>query len=496
MSRKQNLAGVVALALFAGVISSRHALKLTGTNLGTSASDMVTFLSILAFGPHAGVILAAVDMSLSSKRLRLRPTLCAFNISNGTLSFFIAGTAYAASSNYIGGHPLSRGLGQDILVFAAPLIVLALVHYSLSSFVAVSMARIAFGRGLRATLLNKLPWEPMSFVASAAAAGVVNYVAVNRGLIVAAVTLVLVLPVPILIYYTFKTYRDKLEDQDRHYTELTAINDSILEMLAMAIDAKDQTTHDHIQRVRLFARRMGEIVGLSKHEIEALKAGALLHDIGKIGVPAYILNKPGKLTEHEFEQMKMHTIIGADMLSNVKFQYPVVPIVRHHHERWDGKGYPDGLKANDIPMTARILTLVDNYDALRSDRPYHKALGQQETLDYIRDNAGKFFDPKLVETFLSIVDDLESQASQINLEEIRKPVIPESSALHEAEPAAGFATGPIKLDRAAAALHSIAETNQRVTALYELARNLAGAFSLEDTTAVLANRMAKLIPFT
>src|SRR5262249_58699991 len=124
-----------------------------------------------------------------------------------------------------------------------------------------------------------------------------------------------------------RSYRDKPDQQDQHYKEVTDINDSILEMLAMAIDAKDDVTHDHIQRVKLFARRMGEAVGLSELEIEALKAGALLHDIGKIGVPAYILNKPGKLTEHEFEQQKMHTIIRADMLSNVYFRYPVLPIL-------------------------------------------------------------------------------------------------------------------------------------------------------------------------
>jgi diguanylate cyclase (GGDEF)-like protein/putative nucleotidyltransferase with HDIG domain len=356
------------------------------------------------------------------------------------------------------------------------------------------MVRFGTGTSILKTIGMKFPWEPASYLAAATVAGIVSYVATHYSLASAAVVFVLALPVPILVYYTFRSYRDKLDSQDKHFKELTDINDSILEMLAMAIDAKDQTTHDHIQRVKLFARRMGDLVGLSEAEIEAVKAGALLHDIGKIGVPSYILNKPGKLTEHEFEQMKLHTIIGAEMLSNINFRYPVVPIVRHHHERWDGKGYPDGLKGDQIPITARILTLVDNYDALRSDRPYHKAMSREEALDYIRKNAGVFFDPSLVEIFLGRIDELEVEAASFKSQVKRLNGV-DSLALKAATPAAGLDTSE-KQNRVTAVLNSIAESNQRVSALYELARNLAGAFSLEDTTAILTNRLSKIIPFT
>jgi diguanylate cyclase (GGDEF)-like protein/putative nucleotidyltransferase with HDIG domain len=348
-------------------------------------------------------------------------------------------------------------------------------------------------RGARvAPVRDTLPWEPMTYIACATIAGLVNYAYVNKGLLTTAVVLFLVLPVPVIIYYTFKTYKEKLSEQDTHHKELTGIYDSILEMLAMAIDAKDDVTHDHIQRVKLFACRMGQAVGLSELEIEALKAGALLHDIGKIGVPAYILNKPGKLTEHEFEQMKLHTVIGADMLSNVPFRYPVVPIVRHHHERWDGRGYPDGLAGEHIPMTARILTLVDNYDALRSDRPYKTGMTREEALRFIEDNAGSFFDPRLVSLFLSMVDDLEAEAAAFKPPPNNKR---REAAIARSSPAAGYEVSP-KLDRAAKALSGIAETNQRVTALYEMAKTLASHLSLEDTVAILANRLSKLVPFT
>ncbi|HXG94314.1 MAG TPA: HD domain-containing phosphohydrolase [Blastocatellia bacterium] len=484
------------LALVIALTSARHPIAFPGTNTSVSVSEALMFLGVIALGPYHGVLLGAVEMIVVSRQLRLKMSLWLFNISNVTISFFIAGKIYYALSAYLATHEFATGAGQTLVAFALPLVALAFTHYSLHIVVLMLMSFVR-GRQVAGVARDTLPWEPVTYLACATVAGMVNYAFSNKGLIITLAIMLLVLPIPVIIYYTFKTYHDKLGEQEHHYQELTNIYDSILEMLAMAIDAKDDVTHDHIQRVKLFARRMGEIVGLSELEIEALKAGALLHDIGKIGVPAYILNKPGKLTEHEFEQMKMHTIIGADMLSNVDFRYPVVPIVRHHHERWDGRGYPDGLAGEKIPITARILTLVDNYDALRSDRPYKTGMTKQEALDYIKQNAGTFFDPKLVEIFLSIVDQLEEEAAAACLKEpVRnKRTRAESLALSKAKPAAGFDAAP-PVNRAAAALNSIAETNQRVTALYEMSRTLSSILPLEDTVAILANRLSKLLPFT
>jgi len=371
------------LALVIALTTARHPITFPGTYTSVSVSEALMFLGLLMLGPYHGVLLAAVEMLVASRYLRLKFSLNVFNVSNVAISLYAAGKIYFSLSDYLVLNPVMTGLGQHLLVFALPLVALALAHFSIHIIVLLLMS-LARGRGIKDVVQDTMPWEPVTYLACATIAGIVNYAFVNKGIVTTLIIMVLVLPIPIIIYYTFKTYHDKLGEQEHHYHELTNIYDSILEMLAMAIDAKDDVTHDHIQRVKLFARRMGELVGLSALEIEALKAGALLHDIGKIGVPAYILNKPGKLTEHEFEQMKMHTIIGADMLSNVDFRYPVVPIVRHHHERWDGKGYPDGLKGDEIPITARILTLVDNYDALRSDRPYKTGMTREEALDYIK----------------------------------------------------------------------------------------------------------------
>jgi diguanylate cyclase (GGDEF)-like protein/putative nucleotidyltransferase with HDIG domain len=491
---------VCVLALLSVIVafaSSRHSLELKSTHSGVSIANCLVYLLVIVYGPYEAVLVAAVDAFVGSRRLRSRPLVSLFNISNITTSVFVAGSIFRFAGGYLRIHGPGFGPAHPILVFALPLIGLALTHYVCNYTSLALMLKLVFGTPFRNSIWRKLPWEPMAYIAEATAAGVVYHVALNYDLITVGVTLVLAIPVPILIYYTFKAYKDRLEERDRHYKELTDINDSILEMLAMAVDAKDQTTHDHLQRVKLFARRLGEILGISEADMNALKAGALLHDIGKIGVPAYILNKPGKLTQHEFEQMKMHTIIGADMLSNIKFGYPVAPVVRHHHERWDGQGYPDGLAGEQIPITARILTLVDCYDALRSDRPYHKAMTREKALKYLADNKEVFFDPNLVDIFISEVDDLEAQAARFK-SEAKKLSQTTSAALRSAIPATGLDTSDTsrRQNRVTAALNTIAEANQRVSELYEITRNLAGAFSLDDTSAILSNRLSKLLPFT
>ncbi len=498
--------GLLLLALFALVIaitSARHPISIPGSYTSVSLSEALTFLAVMLLGPYQAAALAALDTLLVSRQLKCKISRYVFNVSNMTISVFLSGVAYKALDGYFRRQWDSLATDRVLIALALPLVSLALTHYVINLGFLAIWVKLTHGSKVQTTVKQTLPWEPVTYLAEAAVAGLVTYTAANHGIPTTMMTLVLALPVPILIYYTFKSYQEKLLDQHSHYKELSDINDSILEMLAMAIDAKDQTTHDHIQRVKHFARRIGQIINLSEAEIEALKAGALLHDIGKIGVPAYILNKPGKLTEHEFAQMKMHTIIGADMLSNINFRFPVVPIVRHHHERWDGKGYPDGLRGEQIPLTARILTLVDNYDALRSDRPYHKAMTRDQALEYIKQNSGTFFDPALVEVFVVSVDRLEEEAATIVSSLADKkdghdgPARSQVGlqAFRSARPAAGLAAAP-RVNRAAAALASIAETNQRVADLYEMARTLASSLSLEDTAAVLSNRLSKLIPFT
>src|SRR5262249_18426529 len=189
--------------------------------------------------------------------------------------------------------------------------------------------------------------------------------------------------------------------------ELNRLYLSTIETLAMAIDAKDQVTHGHIRRVQAHATSLAKTVGVRDSSLlKAIEAAALLHDMGKLAVPEYILNKPGKLTEAEFEKMKLHASVGADILSAIDFPYPVVPIVRHHHENWDGSGYPSGLRGTEIPIGARILSVVDCFDALTSDRPYRPRLSDNEAIQILLERRGTMYDPFVVDTFIGVYHEL------------------------------------------------------------------------------------------
>ncbi|HYO90535.1 MAG TPA: HD domain-containing phosphohydrolase, partial [Pyrinomonadaceae bacterium] len=215
---------------------------------------------------------------------------------------------------------------------------------------------------------TKLCWPVMLAIAIACAAALI-YEAITK---FDFLYLLLGAPLVLVTYATYKIYIERVKEKTREASEMGRLHLATVEALATAIDARDQTTHYHVRRAQIYAAGMGQVFCLSEQEIEALKAGALLHDIGKLAVPDHILNNPGRLTTQEFERMKVHTTVGAEILSRVDFPYPVVPIVRHHHEQWNGLGYPDGLKGEEIPITARIITVVDCFDSVREDRPFRR----------------------------------------------------------------------------------------------------------------------------
>jgi len=177
----------------------------------------------------------------------------------------------------------------------------------------------------------------------------------------------------------------------------------IVKALAQAIEAKDPYTHGHSERVMQYSLMIAQKFGLSKEEKDSLRYAAILHDIGKIGVRGIILNNPNGLTTEEYGEVRRHPIIGENIISPIELLQPIRPLIRHHHEWYNGKGYPDGLSKEDIPLGARILAVVDAYDAMKSDRPYRKALTEEKAIQELRQGSSTQFDPKLVEVFLEIL---------------------------------------------------------------------------------------------
>jgi putative nucleotidyltransferase with HDIG domain len=188
-----------------------------------------------------------------------------------------------------------------------------------------------------------------------------------------------------------------------------------VETLAIAVDAKDQVTHGHIRRVQRHTVAVARALGASAPlDLRALEAASLLHDVGKLAVPDYVLNKPGALTHAEFERMKQHAAKGAEILAAVDFPYAVVPVVRHHHEQWNGQGYPDGLAGEDIPFGARVLSVVDCFDAVTSDRPYRRKMTDAEGIEILKARRGTMYDPRVVDMFISLIPQLREEDRRID----------------------------------------------------------------------------------
>jgi diguanylate cyclase (GGDEF)-like protein/putative nucleotidyltransferase with HDIG domain len=284
-------------------------------------------------------------------------------------------------------------------------------------------------------------------------------------------------------------------ERRQHAEDMATIHMNTIESLAIAIDAKDQTTHGHVRRTQLYATKMGELFKVSEAELRALHAGALLHDIGKLAVPEYILNKPGKLTEAEFAKMKIHPTVGGDILKRVNFPYPVEDIVRYHHEKWDGSGYPKGLKGEAIPLVARIISVVDFYDATRCDRPYRKGMKREESLALLRSMVGSAFDPKVVQTFIKHVEEFDRM---IDSQDIKEQVAstPTFDDKTSTKPDAGLAPDILGVsEEIAAGFRSISEAQREVFALHEIAQTIGSSLNLSDTVTLIANKLRAIVPF-
>lgn len=387
---------LAALAL----VASRFPLRMPGRDAWFSISDTFYLASALLFGPGPATLTIAVDSMLMThafKTFSIRRLL--FNLGAPTIAFWIGAQVFQQLS---GPHPL---FGADVAVdtLVVPIACFALVYYALNS----GMLSVAIALDKRTS--------PFAVWRSHFAMMSVNYFASGSiALLVILLTqyfsifaLVAVIPLLATISLATRSWTGRIEDAEKHVATVDKLYLSTIGALSTAIEAKDGVTSSHIHRVQHYAMGLAKALGgLDEQTLKAIQAAALLHDTGKLAVPERILNKPGKLTPAEFETMKLHVDVGADILSSIDFPYPVVPIVRAHHENWDGSGYPNGLKGVDIPIGARILSVVDCYDALTSDRPYRAAMSDEDALTIIRERRGTMYDPTMVDMFERVCRDI------------------------------------------------------------------------------------------
>src|SRR5262245_14794765 len=387
------------------LLSGSFTVKVPTIPARLSVSETFVFAAVLLFGPAAATMVVALDslvISLWIFRSSRRAERVLFNFAAPAIAVWIAARVFYGIT---GIEPLAL-TPKPIFSLVFPLLILAVLYFLLNSWlIAVAVALEQSSSAFRVWRRNFL-WLSLNYFSGASVAALLLPYLQEPGYAFVRVVGVL-LPLLLISYLTLKTALGRVEDANRHLGELNSLYLSTIETLAMAIDAKDQITHGHIRRVQILAVGLARAMGVNDAaQIKAVEAAALLHDMGKLAVPEYILNKPGPLTPGEFDKMKLHASVGADILSAIDFPYPVVPIVRHHHENWDGRGYPDGLKGSDIPIGARILSVVDCVDALTSDPPYRPRLPDAEAIKILVDRRGTMYDPLVVDTFMSVYKDI------------------------------------------------------------------------------------------
>ena len=383
------------------VLTGSFTVKVPSINAHLSVSETFVFASVLLFGPEAGVITLLIESLvilfwMPSPGRPAHRTL--FNIAAPAVAIWISAQAFYRLSS-IRPYSIAVESPPQLSQLFFPLLAFTALYFLLNSWLVAFAVGLESRQSPGAIWSRNFTWLSVNYFSGASLAAII--VTYTRSLEVT--TLAIIVPLLLVSYLTFRTAMGRVEDSNQHLNEVNKLHLSTIETLAMAIDAKDQVTHGHIRRVQSYAVGLAKELGVGDQSLlKAIEAAALLHDMGKLAVPEYILNKPGKLTPAEFDKMKQHSNIGADILSAIEFPYPVVPIVRHHHENWDGSGYPTGLAGTEIPIGARILSVVDCFDALTSDRPYRFKLSDEKALQILLERRGSMYDPLIVDTFTRI----------------------------------------------------------------------------------------------
>lgn len=477
--RSEDLASFVIFLIIA-LLASGLKLHLPGVTGTISVSFFFVLIGIASLGLPQVLVVGCSSVLVqyfwqSAKKLRVVQIL--FNVASVSIAINVSYSTF--HSTWLRSLPIELSVTLGILACAYFISTTLLV----AAVIALTECQ-PFGKVWRTSYLWSFPY----YLLGAATAGLFEIAKHRLGW----QTSMLVAPVMYLVYRSYRLYLGRLEDEKKHAQETAALHLRTIESLALAIEAKDHTTHDHLQRVQVYAVEIAKELKVSESELQAVRAASLLHDIGKIAVPEHIICKPGKLTPEEFEQMKVHPVVGAEILERAQFPYPVAPIVRSHHEKWDGSGYPDGLKRTEIPIGARILSAVDCLDALASDRQYRRAMPLDKAMEMVAEQAGKAFDPEVVQILQKGYIELEQLARNSHLEAFSLST--DIKIERGAAPDAGFeqasnsrqVSGTLKLS---------SRPTRGWEDLTQVIEGMVGILSRRDMFAILASRLHELIPF-
>jgi len=464
-------------------------LPLARSGSTMSVSYAVDFASLLLLGPNETMIVAAASAwSQCTFRIKERNPIYRTFFSMGCLVITVQAAGFIYG--WVQPNPVTRneGFGAWIQTLPKPLVWAATTYFLINTAMVATAIALSTRQRIGKVWNENFLWSaPSYFVGAGAAAlavGIYNFVSVTWLLPLAAAPLY-------LTYSGYKMYLGRIEDEQRHVREMADLHLATIEALALAIDAKDQTSQSHIRRVQLYAAALARALGMSENEIQGVKTAALLHDIGKLAVPEHILSKPGPLTPEEFQKIRAHPKVGADIISAVPFPYPVSPLILSHHERWDGKGYPSGLKGEDIPLGARILSVVDYFDALMAERPYHKAMGFDAAVGLLQQEAGKGLDPRVVDKFIELLPTLQREASTLE-QAMRRSSLSEEHSHAVGKPATGLTPEPAKKN----VFDDIALAHREIYALYEIAQAMGTSLGVADTMALISAKLSNLVPFS
>src|SRR5437867_2213885 len=488
MFAPHTIANPLLFAILLSCSSLASALKVR-LPLATSGSTMsvsyaVDFAALLLLGANETMIVAAVSawaQCTIRTAHRTAPFRTLFSMASLVLTVKAAGWAYTL----LGG--VAATTGFSLLTIPKPLVGAATTYFVFNTLLIATAIALSTKQSIVRVWNENFLWSAPSYFVGAGAAAIGASVIDQGGYWWAS----LVAAPLYLTYRTYKVYMGRIQDQQRHVAQVSDLHLATIEALALAIDAKDQTAQSHIRRVQVYAAGLARAHGMTENEIQGVKTAALLHDIGKLAVPEHILSKPGPLTQEEFQKIRIHPQVGAEIISGVPFPYPVAPLILSHHERWDGKGYPAGLRGEEIPLGARILSVVDYFDALMSERPYHKAMSLDAALGLLRQESGKALDPRVVQTFIDMYPSLtaEAEASQAPARKLTRV----AEHAPTAQPAVGLVNeAPVRTN----VFQDIAHAHREIYALYEIAQAMGSSLGVSDTMALISSKLSNIVPFS